>query len=163
MKKLAINSTFFEYDSVNELSQEERELINHSKDAVKNAYAPYSKFKVGAAILLESGKIVTGTNQENAAYSSGICAERVAVFYANSMFPGIAIKAIAISAFANNDFIEKPISPCGTCRQVITETETRFKHPVKIYLVGKHKIIVIESAALLLPLQFDEAFLNEEP
>ena len=160
MKKVEIVTTVLEYDSINELSQEEQNLINESREAVKNAYAPYSKFQVGSAVLLENGKIITGTNQENAAYPSGLCAERVAVFYANSMYPDVPVKAVAVSAFTNNEFTEKPVPPCGSCRQVISETETRFKKPIKIFLAGKTKIMVIENAKALLPLNFDDGFLG---
>ena len=160
MKKVDIVLTTYEYDSVEELSQEEQVLINKSKEVVKNAYAPYSKFNVGAAVLLDNGEIITGTNQENAAYPSGLCAERVAIFYANSKYPKIPVKAIAVTAFTNNQFIEKPLPPCGSCRQVIVETETRFKTPIKIYLVSKDKITVIEDAKTLLPINFDEHFLD---
>ena len=160
MKKVDIILTTYEYDSIKELSQEEQVLINESKEVVKNAYAPYSKFNVGAAVLLENGEIITGTNQENAAYPSGLCAERVAIFYANSKYPNIPVKAIAVTAFTNNQFIEKPLPPCGSCRQVIVETETRFKTPIKIYLVSKDKITVIEDAKTLLPINFDENFLD---
>ena len=160
MKKVDIILTTYEYDSLEEVNQEEQILINKSKDAVKNAYAPYSKFNVGAAVLLANGKIITGTNQENAAYPSGLCAERVAIFYANSTFPNVPVKAIAVTAFTNNQFIDKPLPPCGSCRQVIVETETRFKTPIKIFLVSKEKITVIEDAKTLLPINFDEHFLD---
>jgi cytidine deaminase len=160
MKKVEIITTAYEYDSLIELSSEEQLLINESKNAVKKAYAPYSKFKVGAAVLLENGVIITGTNQENAAYPSGLCAERVALFYANSQYPEVAVKAIAVTAFTNNKFIENPLPPCGACRQVIVETETRFKTPIKIYLVSKEKITVIEDAKTLLPINFDEHYLE---
>ncbi|MCD4794527.1 MAG: cytidine deaminase [Bacteroidales bacterium] len=161
MKKVEITTTTYEYDSLEELSQDEQFLINKSKEAVKNAYAPYSKFNVGAAVLLENGEIITGTNQENAAYPSGLCAERVAIFYANSKYPDVPVKAIAVAAFTNNKFVESPVPPCGSCRQVIMETETRFNAPIKIYLVSKSKITVINDAKTLLPLNFDEHFLTE--
>jgi len=160
MKKLDLSLTVFEYDSVEELSQEEQLLIKESKEATKNAYAPYSKFNVGAAVLLENGKIVTGTNQENAAYPSGLCAERVAIFYANSKYPNVPVKAIAVSAFTNNNFVDKPVPPCGSCRQVISETENRYQTPIKIYLVSKDKITVVNDANMLLPLNFNGLFLK---
>lgn len=160
MNKVEIITTTYEYDSIEELNEDEKILINKSKDAVENAYAPYSKFSVGAAVLLENGEIITGTNQENAAYPSGLCAERVAIFYANSKYPTVAIKSIAVTAFTNNKFIETPLPPCGSCRQVIVESETRFNKPIKIYLVSKTKITVIEDAKTLLPLNFDENFLT---
>jgi len=155
MKKKNITTVTYEYTSVAELNQEEQMLIQKSKDIVKNAYAPYSKFEVGAAVLLENGEIITGTNQENAAYPSGLCAERVAVFYANSKFPDVPVKAIAVTAFTNNNFVKTPIPPCGSCRQVLVETETRFQKPIKIYLVSESKITVINDAKDLLPLNFD--------
>ena len=160
MRKLEIKTTIYEYDSVEELNETEQILIQESKNIVKNAYAPYSKFSVGAAVLLENGEIITGTNQENAAYPSGLCAERVALFYANSKFPNVPIVAIAISAFTNDKFLESPVPPCGACRQVIIETETRFEKPIKIILVSQTKITVVEDAKTLLPLNFDEHFLD---
>ncbi len=160
MKKKNITTVTYEYDSVDELSKEEQILIQKSKSAVTNAYAPYSKFQVGAAVLLENGEIITGTNQENAAYPSGLCAERVAVFYANSKFPDVPVKAIAVTAFTNNNYVKTPIPPCGSCRQVLVETETRFQKPIKIYLVSESKITVINDAKDLLPLNFDESSLN---
>lgn len=161
MKQVDITLTSYEYNSPEELSQEEQILINKSKEAVKNAYAPYSKFNVGAAVLLANGEIIIGTNQENAAYPSGLCAERVAIFYANSKYPDVPVKAIAVTAFTNNKFIENPVPPCGSCRQVIVETQTRFKTPIKIYLVSKKKITLINDAKTLLPLNFDGHFLSE--
>ncbi len=159
MKKREITTVTYEY-SVEELSKEEQILINTSKDVVSHAYAPYSKFKVGAAVLLENGEIITGTNQENAAYPSGLCAERVAVFYANSKYPDVPVKAIAVTAFTNNKFVETPVPPCGSCRQVLVETETRFNTPIKIYLVSETGITVIHDAKELLPLNFDESSLS---
>ncbi len=158
MKKKEITTVTYEY-SFEELSKEEQLLINKSKEAVSHAYAPYSKFQVGASVLLENGEIITGTNQENAAYPSGICAERVAVFYANSKFPDVPVKAIAVTAFTNNKYVKMPIPPCGACRQVLVETETRFKTPIKIYLVSETGITVINDAKELLPLNFDESSL----
>jgi len=155
MKKKNITTVTYEYNSVAELSQEEQILIQRSKDIVKNAYAPYSKFEVGAAVLLENGEIITGTNQENAAYPSGLCAERVAVFYANSKFPDVPVKAIAVTAFTNNNCVKTPVPACGSGRQVLVETETRFQKPIKIYLVSESKITVINDAKDLLPLNFD--------
>jgi cytidine deaminase len=159
MKRVDIVTTVLEYDSIDEFTEVEKELIYKSKEVVKNAYAPYSKFHVGAAVLLENGEIITGTNQENAAYPSGLCAERVAIFYANSLYPNVAVKAIAVAAYTNNNYTLSPIPPCGSCRQVISETESRFDKPIKIFLTGKDKIIVIENAKALLPLNFDEGFL----
>ena len=154
MKKIniAANIQLFNY---NELSFEEKNLINCAKDACSRAYAPYSQFFVGAAVLLSNGGIVTGSNQENVAFPSGLCAERTALFYANSQYPEQAVKSLAVAAYTQGDFLDKPISPCGACRQVILETEIRFKSPVKIYLYGKSEIYVIEGISDLLPLAFN--------
>ena len=142
-----------EYD---ELHQEEKKLIDYAKKACYNAYAPYSQFHVGAAALLANGEIVTGSNQENVAFPSGLCAERTALFYANSQYPEQAVKSLAIAAYTQGDYIDKPISPCGACRQVILETEIRFKNQVKIYLYGKKEIYIIDGIGDLLPLAFNE-------
>lgn len=141
--------------SWNELSEEEKTLVDFARQATNRSYAPYSHFHVGAAIGLANGVIVTGTNQENAAYPSGMCAERTALFYANSQYPDQAIKAIAIAARTDEGFTEKPITPCGACRQVLLETENRYGSHIRIYLYGTREIQVIESAGSLLPLSFD--------
>ena len=140
--------------SYNELLSEEKILIDCAKESCARAYAPYSQFYVGAAVLLENGEIVSGTNQENVAFPSGLCAERTALFYANSQYPDKAVKSLAVAAFTQGDFIDRPISPCGACRQVILETEMRFKTPIKIFLYGKSEIYVIEGIENLLPLAF---------
>lgn len=143
-----------------ELNLEEKMLIDSAKRAALDAYAPYSHFQVGAAALLENGEIIAGSNQENAAFPSGLCAERTAVFYANSHFPDKAVTSLAVAAFTDGDFIQEPVSPCGSCRQVILETEKRYKQKVKIYLYGKKEIYVIEKIGDLLPLSFDGSSLN---
>jgi len=152
--KISIN----EYNSINELNSEDKLLIDSAKEAVNKAYSPYSKFNVGAAVLLKNGEIIQGNNQENAAYPSGLCAERVALFYANSKFPDVAVKSIAIIAKKNNKFIDNPVPPCGACRQVMLETESRFKSPIKVILFGKQKIQVINKISDLLPLNFTADF-----
>ena len=139
----------------NELNPAEKNLIDLAKGACKQAYAPYSQFHVGAAVLLENGVIVTGSNQENVAFPSGLCAERTALFYANSQYPEQAVKSLAVAAFTQGDFVDKPISPCGACRQVVLETEMRFKTPVRIFLYGKADIYIIEGIGDLLPLAFN--------
>lgn len=144
----------------NELTTEEQKLIDAACEATKRSYAPYSHFAVGAAALLENGMIVTGTNQENAAYPSGTCAERTTIFYANSQYPDQAIKTLAIAARSEEDFLNTPISPCGACRQVLLETEKRFGKPMRILLYGKKEIYIIPSIANLLPLCFDSDFLE---
>jgi cytidine deaminase len=140
--------------SYDELQSEEKKLIDSAKDACSRAYAPYSQFHVGAAALLANGETVTGTNQENVAFPSGLCAERTALFYANSQYPQQAVQSLAIAAFTQGDFIDKPISPCGACRQVILETEMRYKTPIRILLYGKSAVYIIEGINSLLPLAF---------
>jgi len=150
-----------EYNSEKELSEEDQYLIKLAKEAVKNAYAPYSEFKVGACVLLANGETFLGNNQENAAYPSGLCAERVAIFYANSKFPNVAVSKIAICAMNKNGFINPPISPCGACRQVLLETELRFKTAIKLILFGNSKTITVENVKQLLPLHFEKENFTE--
>jgi cytidine deaminase len=138
-----------------ELPSEEKNLVDQAKEATFRAYAPYSKFMVGAAALLENGEIVTGNNQENVAFPSGLCAERTALFYAHSMYPDEAVPVLAVAARTEDDFLDYPISPCGACRQVMLETEMRFGRPVKVILYGKKDIFIVESIRDLLPLAFD--------
>lgn len=160
MKQKKISFQYTEFTSEKELSSELKELANSAKIIAKTAYSPYSKFNVGAAILLENGKIITGSNQENSAYPSGLCAERVALFYANSQYPDIAIKAIAIIAFHNKKELDQPVYPCGACRQVISESQSRQKKPIQVLFLGKKLIHYIENASNLLPLEFDKNSLN---
>ena len=154
MKDLTIKSIIkvYQYD---ELSDEDKKLIDQSIEATKRSYAPYSKFSVGAAALLDNGITVTGTNQENAAYPSGLCAERTTLFYANSQYPDSAVKTLAIAARTERDFIDTPIPPCGACRQVILETEKRYGNSIRILLYGKSCIYLVEGIGSLLPLSFD--------
>ena len=142
-----------------ELKISEKNLIDKAKDAVKQSYSPYSHFQVGAAVLLNSGDIIQGSNQENAAFPSGLCAERTALFYANSQFPQNAVEIIAIAAFSNNNFTEEPITPCGACRQVMIEAQNRFKHPIRLLLYGKKKIFIIDDITAILPLSFSDSVL----
>jgi cytidine deaminase len=161
MKTTQIITTVYEYDSVNELSQEEQLLVKNAKEAAHRSYAPYSKFNVGAALLLENGEIVQGNNQENSAYPSGLCAERVAVFYANAKFPEVPVKAIAITSRTDGSFLDTPVPPCGSCRQVLLETEDRYNQPIKVILCGENKIRIVDNIKQLLPLYFDKEMLNE--
>ena len=154
MKDLNIQ-TIIKDCQYDELSDQDKQLIDKAKEMTQHSYAPYSKFKVGAAALLANGAIVTGSNQENAAYPSGLCAERTTLFYANSQYPDQAVLTLAIAARTEQDFIDNPIPPCGACRQVILETETRYKHPVRILLYGKKEIYLIKGIRDLLPLSFD--------
>lgn len=120
------------------------------------AYAPYSGFHVGAAVLLGNGTIVKGNNQENAAYPSGLCAERVALFYANANYPDTKVVAIAISAAKNGVLVNETVKPCGSCRQVLAETELRFGTPIRIVLDGQEAIVVLKGVESLLPLSFSK-------
>lgn len=144
--------------TLEELSSEDRTLIETARFATYRSYAPYSNFHVGAAVRLANGEIISGTNQENAAYPSGLCAERTALFYANSQYPDQAVCSIAIAARTQDGFLNKPIPPCGSCRQVLLETENRFKSPIRILLDSTKDIYMIEGASSLLPLSFNEGF-----
>lgn len=154
MMNSLILTTKIQVCSIEECSENIKKLIENAKIASENAYAPYSKFHVGAAVLLANGEIINGNNQENAAYPSGLCAERTALFYANAQYPNIAVEAIAIVASNNGDFTDNPCTPCGSCRQVLLEVENRFEHPVKIIMYGKSKIYEAASIKDLLPLSF---------
>ncbi len=161
MKKVELILNVYEYEKIDELQDTDRQLVEKAIEASQKAYAPYSQFHVGAAVLLENGLIITGNNQENAAYPSGLCAERVALFAANAQYPDVAVKAIAIVAFNNkNQMTPLPTPPCGACRQVMIETEMRFKKPIKVILAGKSKILIINSIKELLPLSFTSNELN---
>lgn len=145
-----------------ELTSQEKVAIEKAKEATYKSYAPYSNFHVGAAAILDDGTIVSGSNQENSAYPSGICAERTTIFYANSQYPNKSIKLLCIAARnEQGDFINRPISPCGACRQVLLESEKRQNSPMKVILYGTSEILIIESASQLLPIQFDQTFFNK--
>ena len=143
-----------------ELTEQDRQLIEAAKLATEHSYAPYSRFHVGAAALLADGTLVTGTNQENAAYPSGLCAERTTLFYAGSSHPNTPVMALAIAAYTDGAFTPKPIAPCGACRQVMLEVENRHQHPIRTLLYGTEGIYIIEGGTReLLPLTFDASFL----
>lgn len=154
MKDLTITAVIKVY-SYDELSVADQTLMTAAMEATERSYAPYSHFSVGAAALLANGTVVTGTNQENAAYPSGLCAERTTLFYANSQYPDQPVTTLAIAARTERDFIPTPIPPCGACRQVILETEKRYDHPIRILLYGKECIYEIHGIGDLLPLSFD--------
>lgn len=140
-----------------ELSPQLMMLAEIAKEATYRSYCPYSHFSVGAAILLSNGQIISGSNQENAAYPSGTCAERVACFYAHSQYPDAKFKAIAIAARdTSGQFVEQPIAPCGACRQALLEYERLAKGPVQMLLAGRESALLIHSIADMLPLAFDE-------
>ncbi|KRD10873.1 cytidine deaminase [Flavobacterium sp. Root901] len=160
MKEISITSSFTIYDNINELSQEIQDLMNQAIEIRKKAYAPYSQFRVGAALLLDNGKVILGSNQENAAYPSGLCAERTAIFYAGSAYPEAKILKMAITAASDTNQTQAPIPPCGSCRQSIAEYEIRQDTPIEIYFMGEIGE-VYKSASLknLLPFMFDKKFL----
>jgi len=146
--------TYDVFDRLEDLNPDDRKLLETATQVAKNAYAPYSKFHVGAAVLLGNGDIVTGSNQENLAYPSGLCAERVAVFSASATHPNEKMMAIAITAYSENFVTDTPIPPCGACRQVLIEYEIRDKQNMRCILRGSTgKIYVFHSMADLLPLQ----------
>jgi len=154
MKKKDISFSFEIYEAADELPDDMRTLVAKAEEAALNAYAPYSGFQVGAAVLLENGEIITGSNQENAAYPSGLCAERVAVFYAKAKYPDVKIKQLAVIALKEGEVVEKPAAPCGACRQVLIEYEDRQGSPLPVILAGKKETMKINSSADLLPLSF---------
>lgn len=160
MKVHKVTSTVYEFESIAECPKPVQELFGHAQKARQYAYAPYSKFLVGAAIRLENNKIVTGSNQENASYPSGLCAERTAIFYAGSQFPDVKIKTIAICAGPSDKENHSPVPPCGACRQAIAEYEQKQKQPIEIYFMGTTgKVRMVNSLLELLPLAFDKKFL----
>jgi len=162
MKELILEIKVKEYDNLDELTYEERKLMNIAREATLNAYAPYSNYYVGAAVLLENGEIVTGNNQENVAYPSGLCAERVALFAASATYPNVKIKAIAITSRARDFIVDSPVSPCGACRQVISEYEMLAGEKIKVILMGQQgKIQILEGIENLLPLVFKESNLKK--
>ncbi len=160
MKKLVIETPIEVYDSLSELPVSIQKLFNKAQQARDNAYAPYSHFKVGAAIELDNGEIIQGSNQENAAYPSGLCAERVAVFYAGASFPNASIISLVITVKASDKIITSPVAPCGACRQSLVEYEVKQKAPIAVYFMGeKGEIFKSSSIKDLLPLVFDESYL----
>lgn len=160
MKKIDVTTSFLVYDSEKELPEEVRSLMEQAVAIRKKAYAPYSRFKVGAAILLDNGKVVVGSNQENAAYPSGLCAERVAIFQAGALYPEAQILKIAISATSEEKPVESPIPPCGACRQSIAEYEFRQEKPIELYFMGEiGEVYKSDSLQNILPFHFDKKYL----
>ena len=160
MKEINITTSFTIFDNLNELPTEIQDLMNQAVEIRKKAYAPYSKFRVGAALLLDNGKIILGSNQENAAYPSGLCAERTAIFYAGSAYPEAKILKMAITAASDSNQTTAPIPPCGSCRQSIAEYEIKQDTPIEIYFMGEiGEIYKSSSLKNLLPLMFDKKFL----
>jgi cytidine deaminase len=150
-----IVTTKIEVYSYDELNETDHNLVEQAKKATETSYAPYSKFNVGAAVLLENGETISGSNQENAAFPSGTCAERTTIFYASARFPGVRFCKLAIAAFTDGEFVEEPISPCGACRQVLLEAEQRAKNAIEVLLYGTDGVYIISSIKDLLPLEFE--------
>lgn len=159
-KKITITTEFSVFENLEELALDIQNLMEQAIAVRKNAYAPYSKFKVGVALVLDNGKIVLGSNQENAAYPSGLCAERVAVFQAGAIYPEAKILKMAITAASETNKTTSPIPPCGACRQSIAEYEIRQETPIEIYFMGEiGSIYRSDSLKNLLPFMFDKNFL----
>lgn len=155
MEEMILN-TKIRVCSYNELGEDDKKLVEMAKDATFRAYTPYSNFHVGAALLLANGEIITGANQENASFPAGTCAERSAIFYAASRYPGVRFVKLAVTAWQKGDFVEEPTAPCGVCRQAILEYEKLGGQPIEILLCGKDKVYVIDGIRALLPLGFEE-------
>lgn len=157
MKELNINTSFTVFESIDELDKNTKNLMNKAIKARKTAYAPYSNFSVGVALLLDNNEVIIGTNQENAAYPSGLCAERVAIFYAGSQFPNAKIQRLCIAASPIDRDSDIPIPPCGGCRQAIAEYEFKQNASIEIYFMGaKGEVYKSDSLQNLLPLMFDK-------
>lgn len=160
MKEISITTKFSSFDNLQELPIEIQDLMEQAIYVRKKAYAPYSKFRVGTALLLDNGKIILGSNQENAAYPSGLCAERVAIFQSGTLYPEAKILSMAITAASDNNTTATPIPPCGACRQSIAEYELKQEKPIEIYFMGEiGAIYKSNSLKNLLPLMFDKNFL----
>ena len=160
MKKITVSAELDVFDSKEDLPQNVQELMNKSIEARESSYSPYSNFKVGAAILLENGEIVSGSNQENASYPAGTCAERTAIFFAGAKYPGVKMLKMALSARSENHKVTVPTPPCGSCRQAIAEYEVRQETPIEIFFMGEEgKVVKSNSISDLLPLIFDNSYL----
>lgn len=160
MKSITITSKLEVFDSSEEMPADVQDLMKKAVATRNAAYAPYSQFKVGAAILLANGEIVRGSNQENASYPSGLCAERTAVYAAGAQFPGVEIKKIAISAASVKHKVEAPVPPCGACRQALVEYEVKQDSPIEIFFMGETgEVMKASSIKELLPLIFDNSCL----
>ena len=160
MKRISLESTMEVYASVDELSPQDANLLKRAKEAVSDAYAPYSNFRVGAALRLKNDKIFIGNNQENAAYPICLCAERVALFAAASVYPKEPVVSLAVTASSASKLLTDPVTPCGSCRQSISETEFRFKTPIRLIMQGETgEIYIMDSIKGLLPLTFNAEFL----
>lgn len=155
MEKKCINISYTEYASIDELGTSDKLLLENAIAAADAAYAPYSSFHVGAAVQLSNGEIVSGSNQENAAYPSGLCAERTTLFYAHAKYPDAAVKSIALAAKQNGALTDRFTYPCGACRQVLHESQMRSGAPIRIIVGSATKVLVLDSVNDLLPFAFD--------
>jgi cytidine deaminase len=160
MKTITISADLEVYDNETELPGDVQSLMEQAIEAREKSYSPYSQFKVGAAIMLDNGEVVTGSNQENASYPAGLCAERTAIFYAGAKFPEAKILKMALTARSENHQMEVPTPPCGSCRQAIAEYEVKQEKPIEIFFMGeKGKVVKSNSISDLLPLIFDNSYL----
>lgn len=160
MRKEQFVSPYEVYDNPNELNAQDAELLQYAHKAAQNAYAPYSRFHVGAAVRLANGKIVSGNNIENAAYPSGLCAERVTLFSAQAQYPGVAVEAIAVTAHSEKTLVDEPIAPCGACRQVMVEVEKLSQRKLRILCQGETgSVMVFDGIETLMPFIFVDKFL----
>lgn len=160
MKKIEVTTVATVFDNIAQLSKEDFSLMQKAIEAREKAYAPYSKFSVGCAVLLANGEIILGNNQENAAYPSGMCAERVAIWKAGSEFPNMKVKKMAITASSSETKVDKPVGPCGACRQTLSEYEINQKQGIEIIFMGEvGQIVKTTSLLSLLPFSFDSSYL----
>ena len=155
MTNKEIKIAYLEYESADQLDPQDRKLAQAAIEAVGNSYAPYSNFNVGAAVMLEDGEIIKGSNQENAAYPSGLCAERTALFYAGATHPDKAVVKLAIAAGQNGKLCDTPATPCGACRQVMAQYQFKGGRPMEVLLIGARNIWKFSKVDDLLPLIFD--------
>ena len=155
MTNKEIKIAYHEFESIDELELKDKELAQAAIEATSGSYAPYSHFNVGAAVMLENDEIIKGSNQENAAFPSGTCAERTALFYASASRPDVPMKAIAIAAMQNGELCKNPVTPCGACRQVMSQFQLKSGIPMNIILVGGERIWKFTKVEDLLPFIFD--------
>ena len=155
MTNKEIKIAYQEYEHIEQLDTQDRQLAQAAIEAIAGSYAPYSNFNVGAAVLLDDGQVVKGANQENAAYPSGLCAERTALFYAGANMPDKAVVAIAVAAGQNGELCSRPVTPCGACRQVMAQYQLKGGKPMTIILVGKDRIWRFGKVEDILPFIFD--------
>jgi len=162
MKEINLNYTVKSYETLAELPVHSQKLMLLAREAAMRAYSPYSGYRVGAAVLLANGEMISGNNQENAAYPSGLCAERTALFYASSRYPNIAVQSIAVSTISNDPSSTEIAKPCGSCRQVMAEYEDLSGSPIEIILDGSSAITVVNGIDTLLPFRFKKEDLRKQ-